>query len=749
MKLRFCVMGLAALAAACNAPTGSHRANLIGTHDLVLVGDPANGFLAETVQEGGVIVGSNGIPSRFLFVTSTDLNQLHIFENYQTVAVGRSFVGAANPLETLMIPVLDRPGMLAVDEGRNKQGLRVTGAYVYAARPGGAEVSVVSVAQRRQVGGAVEGSRVTRPLATPAPVTAIGAFMVLDPANPALETKLPPTTRLFTATWDGENASIFSASLPTDPDVLNLTQSLSWERELLVGPTPVAAMVVVAPRTGRSLNGAPFCATSACLAIATRENSGLGGESYLLDPDSGALATLSFSGPIRKLVVSGDGTRVYGVLEEQACGGPACGGIVAVDLVAATSATTPPYRASFPASLDALGLPRRPLRAGDGLITGLTVASGGTIMQATEVTIDGGVAGLSRNPQQYNELGAFSSSNGLITFFSGFAGSIIDYDPRRSVLSAATVRLPGQLLDGGDSFIGEDGGTIGSNTAVAVNARDVGEATFRISEVPLPANADGGVEQWAVDISDGYLEDQAIAFVYKGQIPGLVSLPTSAADGVRLNTFGLEARAAVGDIVRFETGNDAAGYAECGRSTIATIGAGFIEAAVVPATCAARVRFSVRAAGAKPLVVAADLEGYLGRWAPGETLTYNRPYVLLPAEVTSSRTALTVNIPPSVARNEGASTTFQLLGFISPYRSSIDTLTIGCYTQLAGQVVIGNMVMDRVPTRVSGGAINLRWTLMATVPSGNSIVELNLEGPSGTGARLGALSSADGAICWR
>ena len=155
MKLRFYVMGLAALAAACNAPNGSHRANLIGTHDLVLVGDPANGFLAETVQEGGVIVGSNGIPSRFLFVTSTDLNQLHIFENYQTVAVGRSFVGAANPLETLAIPVLDRPAMLAVDEGRNKQGLRVTGAYVYAARPGGAQ----SRRWRREDGRCQPGSR--------------------------------------------------------------------------------------------------------------------------------------------------------------------------------------------------------------------------------------------------------------------------------------------------------------------------------------------------------------------------------------------------------------------------------------------------------------------------------------------------------------------------------------------------------------------------------------------------------------
>ena len=124
--------------------------------------------------------------------------------------------------------------------------------------------------------------------------------------------------------------------------------------------------------------------------------------------------------PVRKLVVSGNGTRVYGILEEQACGGPACGGIVAVDIVTATSATTPPYRASFPASLDALGLPWRPLRAGDGLITGLTVASGGTINQERVDANDGGLAG-ARSGQQYNELGAFSSST--VRPWNGWPGS--------------------------------------------------------------------------------------------------------------------------------------------------------------------------------------------------------------------------------------------------------------------------------------------------------------------------------------
>ena len=54
---------------------------------------------------------------------------------------------------------------------------------------------------------------------------------------------------------------------------------------------------------------------------------------------------------------------------------------------------------------------------------------------------------------------------------------------------------------------------------------------------------------------------QSTAFIYQGQIPGLVALPTTAADGVHLATGGAEVRAAVGDIVRFETG-DPSGYHE-------------------------------------------------------------------------------------------------------------------------------------------------------------------------------------------
>jgi hypothetical protein len=70
---------------------------------------------------------------------------------------------------------------------------------------------------------------------------------------------------------------------------------------------------------------------------------------------------------------------------------------------------------------------------------------------------------------------------------------------------------------------------------------------------------------------------------------------------------------------------------------------------------------------------------------------------------------------------------------------------LNCYSLLPGQVVMGNMVMDRIPSSVSNSSeINFRWTLFGVVPSGNGLGEVNL-----SGTRLGALGLNDGANCWR
>ncbi len=732
MKTRILILS-ALIAAACTPNATATRANLIGTLDLVLVDEVAGDVLAaRDVSTDGTTTVTTAIPSRYVFITSADTNELRVYETFRTGLTGRDFVRAPNPLETLSIPVLERPSMLAADEGRNSQGARVTGSYVYAARPGGAEVSVISIAHHRQLGG--------RPMVAPGPVTAIAAHMDVDTTASVLQTPMPATTRLYTAVWDGSTASIFSAEIPTG---LSDLQSLKFQRVLDVGPTPIASVLVVGASPGRTFDGLPFCDATACLAVATRSNTTTPGRAFMLEPQTGRLAYLSFPGPVKQLVNSGAVARIYGVLDEQTCGAPPCGGVVAVDVTAALTSTTGTLAASFPAAKDALGLPWRPLRSSDGVINGLSVASGASIQQSYEVLGDGGVGKLNVGGflQQYNELGAIASSTGVITFFSGLGGSIIDYDALRSTIPGASVRLPGTLADGGVDFVLEDGGTNGSNTTFSsdIPAYELSQ-TFRSGSVKTSE-----VSTWSWDISDGYLQNQSIAFVYQGQIPGLVNLPTTAADGVRLLTGGFEVRTQVGDVVRFLN----ADTLECGRGSVATVGAGFIEVAAVPAGCEGKVAFTVRATDPKPIVVAGDIEGYMGRWALGETMTYSRPYVLLTADVTASRTALTVKIPatlPAEQLFEGAFTTLQVLGHLIPYELSLDTVDLrGCYTQLTGQVVMGNLVMEPVPTAISNSAaVDFRWTLFGVVPSGNSLVEVPLQT-----ATWGPNGSRQGSICRR
>ena len=482
MKLRIFLIG-AVFVFGCQQQTTATRANLIGTHDLVLVDQltsPTTLAGISTDVDGVSTVA--GVPSRYLFVTSADTNELRILENVRTGLTGRNFVRAPNPLESLSIPVLDRPTLLAADEGRNRGGVRVTGAYVYAGRPGAAEVSVVSLAQRRQLGG--------RPMATPGPVTAMGAWMNVDATAPLLETPLPAITTLYVATWDGAFASVYRAQIATDSPALD---QLTWERVFLVDQTPIVALRVVAPLASRTLEGAPFCATAPCLALSTRFDSGKGGASLLLDPATNRSTRLGFSGPVRYLTASNNAARVYGILDEQACGSAACGGVVAVDLVSSTA------DGGFPAALDALGLPMQPLRQGLGLITGLTVAAGGRVRQTTEVAaVDGGATVINYAYQEYLELGAFASSTGYVTYFSGFGGSIIDFDARRSTVTSASTTVPGLLADGGASFVGEDGGALGTFTSLAVSVDNDLSKTWRNVDVVT----EGGT--WSVDISDGY-----------------------------------------------------------------------------------------------------------------------------------------------------------------------------------------------------------------------------------------------------
>lgn len=724
------LLALGLAAAACQQPTTSTTANLAGAQAIVLVDQPAEGLMAaRSANPDGGPWNVTGVPARYLFMTASTTNELRVLENFRSGLTGRGFVRGPNPLETLSVPVLDRPTILVTDEARNVDGQRVTGPYVYAGRPGASEVSVVSVALKRQLGG--------HPYPTPAPVTDLAAWIDLDTAQLATETPVPATTRLFISTWDGALAGVWTAVLPTDSREL---PSLEFKRALTVDGVPVVALAAIPPRADRTLDGAPFCAARGCVAVALRRDGGRAGEVLLLDPETGKTAPLNFGAAVKKLVHSERLPRLFGILDEEACGAPSCGGVLGVDLLTGTSA------GGFPRSRDATGSPMAPMRSA-GIITGLALASNVLLNQTTEVaSADGGTStGIQYLLQEYDELGAYGSTDGVVTFFSGLASSVIDFDGRRAIVSAALLRQPGQLADGGASFTGEDGGTIGSSVLGAVSLRGSLSETWRTAEVTTPIDAAG--DHWRLELSDGYWQSQDVLVITSGQLPGLVGLPTSPAAGTLLAVpAGLEGRVDVGDRVRFDIGDDTTGYTECGRTTVTATRSAALEVAEIPAGCEARSRFSVRAAGARPLVVAGDVEGYMGRWAPGETVTYNRPYVLLTAGVTGQRVALTLKIPSQVPAAEGAYVAFTITSHLLPYRVGLDAATVGCYTGSASQTVFGPLAMALTPNSVSNSAlVNFRTTLFAAVPSGNGVLEI----PPSLIQRVGALNGNDGAYCWR
>ena len=91
------------------------------------------------------------------------------------------------------------------------------------------------------------------------------------------------------------------------------------------------------------------------LAVATRKDRGAAGRTFLFDTQSLVSTALDFGGPVRALFThpgATAGTRVYGarhrifgVLDEEACGSPACGGRL---MCPAWPAPAPPDRTGCP-----------------------------------------------------------------------------------------------------------------------------------------------------------------------------------------------------------------------------------------------------------------------------------------------------------------------------------------------------------------------------------------------------------------
>lgn len=723
---------LAATLVGCSSTAVTNRAAILAPNDLVLV-DRLDGDQLAVVPGtlgDGTEVRRVGFHAGLMFVTSTDTSELRVFQPFREgINNSGDWARAPNPLETLSVPVLDQPMLLVADEGRTIDG-RVTGAYVYASRPGATEVSIVSVRALKQLGG--------RPVPLPGALTSLAAWM--DVTGPTL----PATTSLYISTWDGARARVLRASLPTNEEQLVAqleTSALTFTEIAGFDGEAIRALQLVPSRAGRAVDGAPFCDTSLCVAMATRKSAGTG-RSVLFDPTTGRSVALNFGAQVRDLALSlrADGdVRLFGVIDEEPCGGPACGGVLSVDLLSGTTAS------GFPRSLDVSGAPMAPIRSNGGLIQGLTVAPNAALRMGIETVVDGTVT-FPVGEVAFSELGAFSASDGTINFFSGSLGQLLDFDSNRAHITGAERRLPGLTEDGGVSLTSPDGGAIGSVEALSVftAATISGPVTKPWREQQIgPGLADGGVDDpWLLTIGDGYLVSQTLYAVTNGNLPGLYMLPAGTA-GTRLDvTAGAEAVAEVGDLVVFYDNRDGA-LEPCGRARVVALQPAIVDIDAAPANCArtADSRFVVKADATRPAVISADVEGYLGRVGPRGEVIYRRPLVALPhnvgrvedeaAQVWQPRDALRLVAPNSLPGGEGAYIAFTVEGELRPYRPSVDPFSVPCSasTQLfnvtPSQVVFGSVVMGFVPSYQSSSTAPLfRWTTFGVVPSGNGMMRI-------------------------
>lgn len=450
----------------------------------------------------------------FIFATSTERDELRVLDLVTDVEGVRKYVRAPNPIQALSIPVLKRPTTLVTDLFYPADGGSITtdepveGPYVYAASPGTAQISIVWAEDLDSTRGFTEVAR----LSTIAPVTAMAALGA-DPAGGGAK----PDTLWF-ATFDGTTTTLFRLK-PAPPETI-ATQKLQ------------ADVKVVFTRQNESIVDM-ISLPGGLLALATRAATGKTGTAGIYDGITGALrVTLQFPSPVRALYTHGaytDGTRfgparrIYGLLDEDACGSTACGGLVAIEADTGERVLSAAGRA-LPTSVPIEQRVAPPIAFGNGLIQSVSLAPEGA------VTVPGTGGAVEALPV----LGMVTLSNGQLGFFRA-------NDMQHLMAADAGASAVISIADGGTSTSPEDAGT----------------------DFPV------------VTFGNGAARDEELIVIGNGIIPGLGGL---APAGDRLPTPSAS-RAQVGDLVDGCDAGVSAIEADAVRTTMACSGPVSVRAA--------------------------------------------------------------------------------------------------------------------------------------------------------------------------
>ncbi len=527
------------------------------------------------------IVGTNSVAlvDDLLFVTSPGASELRVLN---LRASPRDFVRAPNPLEPLAIPVLAAPATLARDIQYNADGdIDDTNApYVYVQGAASAEISIVGTQRDTQL---VELRR----------VLADGIVTAIAARGPSAS---DPRSTLYYATLNESQGRLWQLKIPPSDSTGRMTGEPQELTPLSYGPGGGDSGRVAGPVSSIAVM------PNQQIAVASRVAGTTVGRTILLDTSqpNGQQWVLDFRGqldsspsrPFRQLVThptvyrmdNGDlsvilpaGARLYAVQDDDACGSlPDCPGILAVD----TLPTSPRFTRR---SLDTTGYEMAPIRFGNGLISGLSIAS-----QSARLKPGADLAFPGPQIRTIDLLGIATTSNGLVLFFDAVALSV--FNVKATVAQAVAVSY---LTDTGDT------------------------ATY----VPGPiASAPAYPE---IQVALGAALDETVSVTYQGTIPGFrdVAVPGGLLGGET------QLPAGTGDLNRLSPGADriVVTTGDCTSEVPLTSFLRRSPPVLVTSdriACSGAATFSVRAGGAQPYAVEGTATGYMGRIGSSQTFAF-------------------------------------------------------------------------------------------------------------------------------
>lgn len=554
-----------------------------------------------------------------LLVASSANDELRVLD---LTGAAPEFVRAPNPIEALAIPVVDQPVEIAT---ASIFSTRISaGRFAFVRGVSSREISVIDT----QLGALRELFRIRAPEGTT--VTAITALG--DPAS--------VETTLFYATWDGQAGRVYrKVLLPgTVEGEVTLVDPAPDEHPLLLDD--VGGEFTYAGETVNRLLVLPRPATGdAPLVIARRRMETVGGVQRAvggveLRRADGSRLPLAFPYQVKDLetiptVSVGEtsipaGARVYGVLDEEACGAALeCSGVIGVDTIdAVVVGDSQTYTLNAgQISLDEFGLPMLTVHpaVNGALVTDLEI-SANVISRAPSLDAQNNIKIDSRN---YPLLGAFATADrqGQLMFFDALLNRHVNF-----LLNTLPIQV-------GPVYVAPNG---------AVRSFDAGAA-------PLEVIADRGIAR-----------DEVISVRFEGEIPGLMRLPrTTDASATFDFPVPLASRVQVGDRVMLSVGE-----ASCELTVASVDGAAgtLTTSSAVPAECTGATTFTVRASGAQPFVAEglrseSDFDtvrpsGYIGRLAVGESLEEQvEPYLRVSPSMSRPRITLLGPLEPDLVRD--------------------------------------------------------------------------------------------------